>query len=73
MNFNFFLKGIFVQEGSSGTRFDHDQFEIKNDTIFRNVQVWQNYEYNRTVLFQKGDRGVAPETFFENLCMFKLF
>ena len=25
----FFLKGIFVQDGSSGTRFDHGQFEIK--------------------------------------------
>ena len=24
-----FLKGIFVQEGSSGTRFDDSQFEIK--------------------------------------------
>ena len=25
----FFLKAIFVQEGSSGTHFDHGQFEIK--------------------------------------------
>ena len=25
-----FPKGIFVQEGSKGTSFDHDQFEIKN-------------------------------------------
>ena len=25
-----FLKGIFVQEGSSGTRSDHGQFEIKS-------------------------------------------
>ena len=24
-----FLKGIFVQEGSSGTRFDHGQFKLK--------------------------------------------
>ena len=38
---------------------------ILNDTIFRNVQVWQNYEYNRTVLFQKGGRGVAPENFWK--------
>ena len=26
---DFFLKGIFVQEGSSGTRYDHGQFELK--------------------------------------------
>ena len=31
---NFFLKGIFVQEGSSGTRFDHGQFEIKTFPIY---------------------------------------
>ena len=29
-----FLKGIFVQEGSSGTRFDHGQFEIKTFLIY---------------------------------------
>ena len=29
-----FLKGIFVQEGSSGTRFDHGQFEIKTFPIY---------------------------------------
>ena len=40
---------------------------ILNDIIFRNVQVWQNYEYNRTVLFQKGDRGVAPENFWKSM------
>ena len=28
------LKGIFVQEGSSGTRFNHDQFEIKTFPIY---------------------------------------
>ena len=28
-NFKKFLKVIFVQEGSNGTRFDHGQFEIK--------------------------------------------
>ena len=28
-NFKIFLKGIFVQEGSNGTRFDHGQFEVK--------------------------------------------
>ena len=28
-----FLKGIFVQEGSSGTRFDHGQYEIKTFPI----------------------------------------
>ena len=40
-----FLKGIFVQEGSSGTRFDHGQFEIKT---FRGVkQTW-------------GSRGQCP-------------
>ena len=27
------LKGIFVQEGSSGTRFDHSQIEIKTFPI----------------------------------------
>ena len=31
---NFFLKGIFVQEGSSGIRFDHGQFEIKTFPIY---------------------------------------
>ena len=29
-----FLKGIFVQEESSGTRFDHGQFEIKTFPIY---------------------------------------
>ena len=29
-----FLKGIFVQEGSSGTCFDHGQFEIKTFPIY---------------------------------------
>ena len=29
-----FLKGIFVQEGSSRTRFDHGQFEIKTFPIY---------------------------------------
>ena len=29
-----FLKGIFAQEGSSGTRFDHGQFEIKTFPIY---------------------------------------
>ena len=29
-----FLKGIFVQEGSSGTCFDHGRFEIKTFTIY---------------------------------------
>ena len=29
-----FLKGIFVQEGSSGTFFDHGQFEIKTFPIY---------------------------------------
>ena len=29
-----FVKGIFVQEGSSGTRFDHGQFEIKTFPIY---------------------------------------
>ena len=33
-NFKNFLKGIFVQEGSSGTRFDHGQFEIKTFPIY---------------------------------------
>ena len=33
-NFKFFLKGIFVQERSSGTRFDHGQFEIKIFPIY---------------------------------------
>ena len=28
------LKGIFVQEGSSGTRFDHGQFDIKTFPIY---------------------------------------
>ena len=28
------LKGIFVQKGSSGTRFDHGQFEIKTFPIY---------------------------------------
>ena len=28
-DFKTFLKGIFVQEGSSGARFDHGKFEIK--------------------------------------------
>ena len=37
----FFLKGIFVQEGSSGTHFDHGQFEIKTFPIYArpNMQV----------------------------------
>ena len=30
----FFFKCIFVQEGSSGTRFDHGQFEIKTFPIY---------------------------------------
>ena len=29
-----FLKGIFVQEESSGTRFDYGQFEIKTFPIY---------------------------------------
>ena len=29
-----FFKGIFVQEESSGTRFDHGQFEIKTFPIY---------------------------------------
>ena len=29
-----FLRGIFVQEGSSGTHFDHGQFEIKTFPIY---------------------------------------
>ena len=29
-----FAKGVFVQEGSSGTRFEHDQFEIKTFPIY---------------------------------------
>ena len=29
-----FLKGVFVQEGSSGTRLDHGQFEIKIFPIY---------------------------------------
>ena len=29
-----FLKGIFVQKGSSGTCFDHGQFEIKTFPIY---------------------------------------
>ena len=29
-----FFKGIFVQEGSSGTRFDHGLFEIKTFPIY---------------------------------------
>ena len=33
-NFNIFLKGIFVQEGPSGTRIDHGQFEIKTFPIY---------------------------------------
>ena len=32
-NFKIFSKGIFVQEGSNGTRFDHGQFEIKTFPI----------------------------------------
>ena len=32
-NFKFFLKGIFVQ-GSSGTRFNHGQFEIRTFPIY---------------------------------------
>ena len=28
------LKGIFDQEGSSGTRFDHGRFEIKTFPIY---------------------------------------
>ena len=30
----FFLKGLFVQVGSSGTRFDQGQFEIKTFLIY---------------------------------------
>ena len=30
----FFLKGIFVQKGLSGTRFEHGQFEIKTFSIY---------------------------------------
>ena len=30
----FFLKDIFVQEGSSETRFDHGQFKIKTFPIY---------------------------------------
>ena len=33
-HFNFFLKGIFAQEGSSGTRFDHGQIENKTFSIY---------------------------------------
>ena len=32
-HFKYFRKGIFVQEGSSGTHFNHDQFEIKTFAI----------------------------------------
>ena len=32
--FQKFPKGIFVQEGSSGTRFDHGQLEIKTFPIY---------------------------------------
>ena len=34
INFKIFLKGTFVQEGSSGTHFDHGQFEIKTFPIY---------------------------------------
>ena len=33
-HFKIFLKGIFVQEGSSGIRFDHGKFEIKTFPIY---------------------------------------
>ena len=33
-NFKLFIRGIFVQEGSSGTRFDYGQFEIKTFPIY---------------------------------------
>ena len=33
-NFIFFSKGIFVQEGPNGTRFDHGQFGIKTFPIY---------------------------------------
>ena len=33
-NFEIFLKCIFVQEGSSGSRFDHGRFEIKTFPIY---------------------------------------
>ena len=33
-HFKDFLKGIFVQEGSCGTHFDHGQFEIKTFPIY---------------------------------------
>ena len=33
-NFKIFLKGIYVQEGSSGTPFDYGQFEIKTFPIY---------------------------------------
>ena len=34
IDFKIFLKGIFVQEGSSETRSDHGQFEIKTFLIY---------------------------------------
>ena len=36
----FFLKGIFIQEGSSGTRFDHGRFEIKTLPIYAPPYPW---------------------------------
>ena len=33
-HFKFLLKGIFIQEGSSGAQFDHGQFEIKTFPIY---------------------------------------
>ena len=38
------LKGIFVQEGSSGTRFDHGQLKIKTFPIYA-PPYWARYDY----------------------------
>ena len=48
-NFKFCLKGIFVQKGSSGTCFDHGQFEIKTFPIY-------------TPPYQTASLGIEPLT-----------
>ena len=41
------LKGIFVQKGSSGTRFDHGQFEI--ETFPTSTPLCFSTSYNASV------------------------
>ena len=49
----FFFKGIFVQEGSSGTLFEHGQFEIKAFSIYAPPYPTASEPFDFVVRFEK--------------------